>query len=724
MYNITKKICSLFFPNSSKLIFINGFFKLITKLIKNHGLIHSVKLLKQMRLHCTRYICGSPLLSNDLMIGIDKSGWPKQLEFLKPLLTSGIEDTKFLMTLLLLSRTLKVSGKLKDKIIPDFSTITDPSTCNITIPGGIIREFVEQYNLKTTKPRFKFSNIYLSSKAGPQGPATLSGPKNLYNYSLDLLMYFKHVTDLKGFKYICEQYDYFKSKFPSEEILKGEVGKISYVYDPECKLRLIAIVDYYRQLFLKPINDRLFMLIKNLPQDRTFTQDPKTNWEVNSHSFWSLDLSSATDRFPIHLQMRLLTYIFSSIKKLNIGLKDNEFASNWRKLLVSQEFRTPMGGSVRYAAGQPMGSYSSWISFTLAHHLVVFYAAKLAGIKNFNQYIILGDDIVIKHDIVARNYIRIIERLGVKLSLSKTHVSKDTYEFAKRWFKGGIEITGIPMRGIIDHISNPFIVYTILFDFFKVKGNLCIFSESLISNLFKLYKNLKLIKRNRNKMLVSRFFSINVILKNKLTMFSVILNHAFKFVTYDQYRKFFCDQVTNDEYIIPTPGVVLSEIDRVLGEGLKTLISKKIIEVQDIYYQIVGNQYYGKLQLDEYSYLPLYHSIVNYLQSLHDTAQSWNTKEISILECSRNMVMIDINSIYNKDRNKVQSLYNIGKLWSKGISLINSPKKKATGIRNPAAVLMGKFIGKGPTTQEISQAETKLILMNLKMMNQRHGDNF
>jgi hypothetical protein len=45
---------------------------------------------------------------------------------------------------------------------------------------------------------------------------------------------------------------------------------------------------------------------------------------------------------------------------------------------------------------------------------------------------ILGDDIVIKNDKVAKKYIEVIKGLGVELSLQKTHVSSNTYEFAKR----------------------------------------------------------------------------------------------------------------------------------------------------------------------------------------------------------------------------------------------------------------------------------------------------
>jgi hypothetical protein len=62
----------------------------------------------------------------------------------------------------------------------------------------------------------------------------------------------------------------------------------------------------------------------------------------------------------------------------------------------------------------------------------VHYCASLEGIEDFNQYILLGDDIVIKNDKVAKRYIKVISSLGVEVSLNKTHVSKDTYEFAKR----------------------------------------------------------------------------------------------------------------------------------------------------------------------------------------------------------------------------------------------------------------------------------------------------
>jgi hypothetical protein len=253
--------------------------------------------------------------------------------------------------------------------------------------------------------------------------------------------------------------------------------------------------------------------LKNIPMDRTFTQDPKHHFLNNNESYWSLDLSAATDRFPVHLQERLLGTMF----------QDSNFASAWKNLLVNREYSTPEGNCIQYAVGQPMGAYSSWPAFTLSHHLVVWYCAKLCKIQNFDQYIILGDDIVIKNDKVAKRYQRVMKKLGVELSLNKTHVSKNTYEFAKRWFQEGKEITGLPTRGLVHNVLNPFIVYTILFDFFKVKQNIYIGTGDLISSLTEFYQCTKLIVGKKSIFLSRKFSTRLKLFSLNLTIHLVLL---------------------------------------------------------------------------------------------------------------------------------------------------------------------------------------------------------
>jgi hypothetical protein len=80
-----------------------------------------------------------------------------------------------------------------------------------------------------------------------------------------------------------------------------------------------------------------------------------------------------------------------------------------------------------------MGAYSSWAVFALSHHIIVRSAALMStGNILFNEYALLGDDIVLTNPLIANAYKKIIKELGVDISEMKSHVSSDTYEFAKR----------------------------------------------------------------------------------------------------------------------------------------------------------------------------------------------------------------------------------------------------------------------------------------------------
>lgn len=130
---------------------------------------------------------------------------------------------------------------------------------------------------------------------------------------------------------------------------------------------------------------------------------------------------------------------------------DPEYADAWARLLTSRDFLTPCGQSLRYAVGQPLGAYSSWGAFTLAHHFVVWLAqTRCAKADEQMGYLILGDDIVIRGADVAMAYKEIMTSIGVEISESKSHVSNDSFEFAKRWFIDNEEVTPFPMRGLIE----------------------------------------------------------------------------------------------------------------------------------------------------------------------------------------------------------------------------------------------------------------------------------
>jgi hypothetical protein len=88
-------------------------------------------------------------------------------------------------------------------------------------------------------------------------------------------------------------------------------------------------------------------ILKKIPEDRTFNQNLHFDVEPNS-KYWSIDLTNATDRFPIAFQHYVLELMYGT-----------DYANAWRSVMVGFKFTNPLGPPVFYGAGQPMGAYSS-----------------------------------------------------------------------------------------------------------------------------------------------------------------------------------------------------------------------------------------------------------------------------------------------------------------------------------------------------------------------------
>nr|UUW21466.1 MAG: RNA-dependent RNA polymerase [Sanya mito-like virus 2] len=167
--------------------------------------------------------------------------------------------------------------------------------------------------------------------------------------------------------------------------------------------------------------------------------------------------------------------------------------------------------------------------------MTVQYAAHLVGKYPTDQYILLGDDIVIYDDSIAESYRSIVNQLGVEISPIKTHVSKDTYEFAKRWFRSGVEFSGIPLNGIRATLDNP----TGLFEIVKnlvIRGYHSRTSLAETTAYISLYLN-----HNKRKFLS---------LRNRLDSYNVVTRNLIDF-NYDEVRNFIAKATNNNEYHIP-----------------------------------------------------------------------------------------------------------------------------------------------------------------------------
>jgi len=416
-------------------VVIDHWFALIDKRVATRGAIDTIKFVKLARLAYTRALCGHPLSQSDCLgVPLAKSGFPNLGKpFLKLMESGDINSLRLCHTLLSVTRSWKVKGQL------DLSSIISPSTsneCDNLFYHKEVKAVMKDQGWKIPHP--KWDKYHLTTKSGPNGLAMISSLVDLSLLSerqidlikivagSDLVSKIEHLKSVSVPKWI----ELFGLK------PKWVLSKLSLIYDKEAKVRVVGILDYWTQTALRPLHLRLFSLLKRIKSDCTHNQDHFRLCLPPKGPYYSYDLTAATDRFPIWFEKWVVS-----------ELVNKEYGDAWAELIADRDFKSPAAsGSIRYGVGQPMGAYSSWAVFALSHHVVVLIAAKRAGKpSSWSDYALLGDDIVIADTSVAEQYKIILSDLGVSISDTKSHVSKDTYEFAKRWIHLGEEVSGAPI---------------------------------------------------------------------------------------------------------------------------------------------------------------------------------------------------------------------------------------------------------------------------------------
>jgi len=101
----------------------------------------------------------------------------------------------------------------------------------------------------------------------------------------------------------------------------------------------------------------------------------------------------------------------------------------------------------------------------VTHHVIVQLAANRVGKKDFSYYALLGDDIVIADDSVASSYFSIMtEILGVDINVSKSLISDNYIEFAKRLVSVSGELTPIGPKNLLILLRSPLGLVSVLRD--------------------------------------------------------------------------------------------------------------------------------------------------------------------------------------------------------------------------------------------------------------------
>lgn len=221
------------------------------------------------------------------------------------------------------------------------------------------------------------------------------------------------------------------------------LGKLGTKEEAAGKIRVFAMVDGWTQWVLYPIHKAIFFLLEKYKMDGTFDQTRPLSFVKAVRGLWSLDLSAATDRIPLTLQRALMSGIFGF-----------ELAGAWSNLLVGRVYRYHHKDGftdLRYAVGQPMGALSSWASLAITHHFIIQVAAWRAGFptwKLYDNYAVLGDDVVIGDYRVTTQYLLVLDSLGVECGLHKSLLSHKglAMEFAKKTIVNGVDVSPVAWK--------------------------------------------------------------------------------------------------------------------------------------------------------------------------------------------------------------------------------------------------------------------------------------
>jgi hypothetical protein len=212
------------------------------------------------------------------------------------------------------------------------------------------------------------------------------------------------------------------------------------------KARIIANVDWMSQTALSALHFWMYKLLATIKSDFTFDHKEGLNYIWNKRqpldSFYSIDLSAATDRMPRYLQSLILRNLCSKI-----GLDGTAIAKHWLNIM-DRSFSTKGTAlnndkPIVYSVGQGMGIFTSWPIMAMMHHFIV---NKLCGIS-IDNYSLVGDDLVIRCSREGyEKYCAILKKIGMEINKNKTIESEPNdpdahnIEFARNYIIKGIKL--------------------------------------------------------------------------------------------------------------------------------------------------------------------------------------------------------------------------------------------------------------------------------------------
>lgn len=217
-------------------------------------------------------------------------------------------------------------------------------------------------------------------------------------------------------------------------------GEVHFLQEPGYKLRSIASPYRMFQVASEPLKNTLKGIVAQLEWDCTHDQArayPYVQEALSQHKMvHSVDLSSATDMFPLSLQTIVLKTIFGN-EDPYVKLFETVSRADWRSEL----------GLIRWNKGQPLGFNPSFFAFTLTHGLLL---RTLLNERWNGQFFVVGDDVLILDDRLYHRYISTLSQLGCPYSTTKSINSCELAEFAGKLILSNMVIPQLKWRSVSD----------------------------------------------------------------------------------------------------------------------------------------------------------------------------------------------------------------------------------------------------------------------------------
>jgi len=438
---------------------------------RNKGAVWVVKYLKVSQLALQKSIAGTPVrslfeLEPDMRCGRTVTGgipkWIPLRDRRLMLINHSPSIIRWYLTLFAVYRVILIPGKLK------LSTITD----GLTVLQGSIDRVAKEVTWLVPVASFDKSAFALTEtpykvdRTGlPVLPFFESASATMKTswlgmvHDVQALRFTGNLNTLLKFLALTGQTHYLKLLSHMSNLLDANlpileklscvgyhtnVGRLALKEEAAGKVRVFAMVTFWDQVALRPLHNMLFAFLKRINNDATFDQHASVLRCMEKASragkSFGYDLSAATDRLPLSLQIQILDQILPGV-----GIVWGKLLTDRNYFLLSnKKAYKAFEGPYRYAVGQPMGALSSWGMLAVTHHLIAQLAAHRARLHGsqdpcgfwnhewYEGYEVLGDDIVIFDDLVASQYLLIMSELGVPINLAKSVVATNpTFEFAK-----------------------------------------------------------------------------------------------------------------------------------------------------------------------------------------------------------------------------------------------------------------------------------------------------